>query len=30
VADLTGKKIAPNKGSNVHLLLVRLPERNGA
>lgn len=29
VADLKGKKIALNKGSNVHYLLVRLLEKNG-
>ena len=29
VADLKGKKIALNKGSNVHYLLVKLLEKNG-
>jgi sulfonate transport system substrate-binding protein len=29
VADLKGKRIALNKGSNVHYLLVRLLEKNG-
>lgn len=29
VAELKGKKIALNKGSNVHYLLVRLLEKNG-
>ncbi len=29
VADLKGKKIVLNKGSNVHYLLVRLLEKNG-
>ena len=29
VADLKGKKVALNKGSNVHYLLVRLLEKNG-
>jgi len=29
VAELKGKRIALNKGSNVHYLLVRLLERNG-
>ncbi|MFZ4538438.1 sulfonate ABC transporter substrate-binding protein [Propionivibrio sp.] len=29
VADLKGKKIALNKGSNVHFLLVRLLEKHG-
>lgn len=29
VADLKGRKIALNKGSNVHYLLVRLLEKNG-
>ena len=29
VADLKGKKVAFNKGSNVHYLLVRLLEKNG-
>jgi len=29
VADLKGRKVALNKGSNVHYLLVRLLERNG-
>ena len=29
IADLKGKKIALNKGSNVHYLLVRLLEKNG-
>ena len=29
IADLKGKKIAFNKGSNVHYLLVRLLERHG-
>ncbi|MEC5212674.1 sulfonate transport system substrate-binding protein [Polaromonas sp. CG_9.5] len=29
VAELKGKKIALNKGSNVHYLLVRLMEKNG-
>jgi sulfonate transport system substrate-binding protein len=29
VADLRGRKVALNKGSNVHYLLVRLLEKNG-
>ena len=29
VADLKGKKVALNKGSNVHYLLVKLLEKNG-
>jgi len=29
VADLKGKKVALNKGRNVHYLLVRLLEKNG-
>jgi len=29
IADLRGKKIALNKGSNVHYLLVKLLEKNG-
>jgi sulfonate transport system substrate-binding protein len=29
VADLKGRKVALNKGSNVHYLLVRLLEKNG-
>jgi sulfonate transport system substrate-binding protein len=29
VADLKGKRIALNKGSNVHYLLVKLLEKNG-
>lgn len=29
VADLKGKKVALNKGSNLHYLLVRLLEKNG-
>ncbi len=29
VADLKGRRIALNKGSNVHYLLVRLLEKNG-